>query len=76
MKQKNNIQSSKIELAKLILNIESPDLIYKIKKLVLKETSDFWLSLTDSEKEEIALGINQLNKGQRISVEEFMKKVS
>ena len=71
-----DIQSSKIELAKLILNIESPDLIYKIKKLVLKETSDFWLSLTDSEKEEIALGINQLNKGQRISVEEFMKKVS
>lgn len=45
-----DIQSSKIELAKLILNIESPDLIIKIKNLLTKETGDFWLTLSDSEK--------------------------
>lgn len=71
-----DIQTSKIELAKLILNIENPDLIYKIKKLVINETSDFWLDLSDSEKEEIRFGLNQLNKGMRISVDEFMRKVS
>ncbi len=71
-----DIQSSKIELAKLILNIESPDLIIKIKKLLTKETGDFWLTLSDSEKEKIKFGINQLDKGLRVSVDEFLSKVS
>lgn len=71
-----DIQSSKIELAKLILNIESPALLDKIKGLLTKETSDFWLTLSDSEKEEIQFGIEQLDKGQRTSVEDFLKRVS
>ena len=71
-----DIQSSKIELAKLILNIESPDLIIKIKKLLTKETGDFWFTLSDSEKEEIKFGINQLDKGLRVSVDEFLSKIS
>jgi len=71
-----DLQTSKIELAKLILNIDSPRLITKIKDLVTKETSDFWFSLTDSEKEEIKFGIKQLDKGQRISVSDYLNKVS
>ena len=71
-----DIQSSKIELAKLILYIESPALLDKIKGLLTKETSDFWLTLSNSEREEIRFGIDQLDKGQRTSVEEFLKKVS
>ncbi len=71
-----DIQSSKIELAKLILNIENPTLIDRIKDLLTKETSDFWSSLSGSEKEEINFGINQLDKGLRVSVSEFLKKVS
>lgn len=71
-----DIQSSKIELAKLILNIENPNLISKIKDLVTKETSDFWMTLTESEKAEINFGIEQLNKGFRISLDDFLSKVS
>lgn len=71
-----NIQGAKIELAKLILNIENPTLIKKIKDLVTKESSDFWLTLTESEKEEINFGIAQLDKGFRISVDEFLSNVS
>ena len=71
-----DLQTSKIELAKLILNIESPNLISKIKDLITKESSDFWLSLTDSEKEEIIFGIDQLDKGQRISLDDYLNKVS
>ena len=71
-----DIQSSKIELAKLILNIESPSLINKIKDLVTKESSDFWIALTKSEKEEIIFGIDQLDKGYKTSVSEFLNKVS
>lgn len=71
-----DIQAAKIELAKLILNIESPSLITKIKDLVTKETSDFWYDLSDSEKEEINLVIKQLNQGLRISVDDFISSVS
>ena len=70
-----DIQTTKIELAKLILNIDSPKLISKIKDLVTKETSDFWYKLTESEKEEIRFGINQLDKGQKISFNEYLSKV-
>lgn len=71
-----DIQTTKIELAKLILNIDSPKLISKIKDLITKETSDFWFTLTESEKEEIMLGIDQLDKGEKISINDYLSKVS
>ncbi len=71
-----NIANTKIELTKLILDINNPDLIEKIHKLVIREESDFWKELSDEEKREIKLGISQLNKGQKISFEGYIKKVS
>ena len=71
-----NIQSTKIELTKLILSIDNPKLIEKIKDLLLKETSDFWLELTDIQKEELKIGVEQLNNGERIAFKEYLKKVS
>jgi len=70
-----DIQTSKIELAKIILNIENPDLIEKIRGLIINEPEDFWLGLSNTEKEEIEFGIEQLDKGHRISFDEFMDKV-
>jgi len=69
-------QTSKIELAKLILELEDPNLINKIYELLLDESSQFRKSLSEHEKEEIKLGIEQLNRGERISFEDFLKKVS
>ncbi len=69
-------QTSKIELAKLILELEDPYLINKIYELLLDESSQFRKSLSEHEKEEIKLGIEQLNRGERISFEDFLKKVS
>jgi len=71
-----DIQTAKIELAKLILSIDSPSLIAKIKELLTKESGDFWHTLSETEKQEIIFGIDQLDKGQRISFEEFLSKVS
>ncbi len=71
-----DIQTSKIELAKLILSLESPELIDKIKQLLLSETGELWDSLSASEKEEIEYGLNQLNEGKRISIEETLRKIS
>ena len=71
-----DIQTSKIELTKLILNIDNPSLIEKIKDLLISETSDFWPTLSDPQKEELKLGIQQLNDGERIAFKDFLKKVS
>lgn len=71
-----DIKTSKIELAKLILELENPELIQKIHEMLLEESSPFRHSLSANEKEEIKLGIEQLNRGERIAFEDFLKKVS
>ncbi|MEX0780294.1 MAG: hypothetical protein WD491_04170 [Balneolales bacterium] len=71
-----DIKTSKIELAKLILEIDNPTLIQKIHELVTHQIDDFWQTLSEQEKEEIHLGLSQLDRGERISFEEYMKNVS
>lgn len=67
-------KATKIELAKLILDLDDPKIIKKIHKLLMDESSTFRKSLTEFEKEEIKLGLEQLNRGERTSVEEFLNK--
>jgi len=71
-----DIQTTKIELAKIILSIENTEFIEKIKNFISKEKKDFWDDLTSSEKAEIELGIKQLDSGKRISYDDFLKKIS
>lgn len=69
-----DIHASKLELVKLIVNIDNPNIIDKLIRFLKSEQEDFWIELTESEKEEIKLGISQLESGQRISLEDFRKK--
>lgn len=71
-----NIQTTKIELVKMILNIENPEIITKVFKLLKKESPDFWAELSETEKEEINLGIEQLDRDEKVSFSSFLKKVS
>jgi hypothetical protein len=71
-----NITNTKVELAKFILDIEDPELIKRIHGLLMKEDSDFWVQLSEDEKQEIQLGVSQLDKGKKISFESYMKKIS
>lgn len=71
-----DIQSAKLELVKLIVNIDNPKIINKLIKVLKSEKEDFWLELTEKERQEIKLGISQLDSGQRISLDDFLKKVS
>jgi hypothetical protein len=48
-----DIQTTKIELIKMILDIETPELIEKVVKLLKKEKKDFWDELSSAQKEEI-----------------------
>jgi len=71
-----DLQASKIELAKIILSIENIEFIEKLKAFVIKEKEDFWDILTIPEKEEIEKGIQELNNNNRVSFNEFLKKIS
>ena len=71
-----NIQTSKIELVKMILSIENVEFISKISDFIKSESTDFWSELSLSEKQEIEKGIEQLDNGQRVKFNDFMKKIS
>ena len=71
-----DLNTTKIELAKLILSIDNQRVIDKIVKLLKSESKDFWLELSDVEKEGIQMGIEQLDQGKKVSLEDFLKKVS
>lgn len=71
-----DLQTSKVELVKMILSIENQSVLDKIMLLLKSEKSDFWLDLSQNERKNIQLGINQLNKGEGIELKDFVKKVS
>ena len=69
------IQTTKIELLKLILSIENPAVLQKIKTFLLDESEGYLMPLTNVERQEIELGIEQLERGERIAFSEFLAKV-
>ncbi|WP_426092808.1 hypothetical protein [Flavobacterium sp. DSR3-2] len=71
-----DIQSSKIELVKIILNIENDKFIEKITEFIQKEKVDFWDELSAADQKEIEKGIKELNKGKKVAFNDFLKKIS
>lgn len=71
-----DIQASKIELAKMILDLEDSKLIEKVRKLITKEKKDFYDELSEDQKLEIQFGIDQLDRGEKVSWEDVLKKIS
>jgi hypothetical protein len=71
-----HFQHSKIEIAKMVLNIESEALLEKIRSLLLDPENDWWEELTESQKAEILKGQEDVKKGRTISMYEFVKKIS
>ena len=71
-----DIQTSKIQLVKMILNIENDKFIQKIADFIKTEKEDFWNELSISEQKEILQGIEDLDKGKKIAYSDFLKKIS
>ena len=70
-----NIQAEKLQLMKLILETENPQIIESIKKLFAKEhQADFWGSLTAVQKLEIEQGIAEIEKGDTVDYDAVMAK--
>jgi hypothetical protein len=72
-----NIQTTKIELVKMILNIENSEFIKRLTDFIREnEKSDFWNDLSLADQQEIKQGIEDLDRGNRIEYKEFLKKIS
>ena len=71
-----DIQASKIELAKMILDLEDSKLIEKVRRLITKEKKDFYDELSEDQKLEVQFGIDQLDNSERVSWEDVLKKIS
>ena len=68
------IQEQKLELAKMILNTDSEQLLKKVRAVFDKAESDFWDELSDYQKQEVETAIKQADKGEMVSHKEAMKK--
>ena len=71
-----DIKTSKIELVKIILNIDNYKFIKRVTDFIYNEKSDFWNELTTTEQAEIKKGIEQLDNGKRTSYEDVLKRIS
>lgn len=71
-----DIQKTKLELLRTILENENAEFIQRIADFVKKEKTDFWSELSLSEQKEIQKGIDELDNGKRVSYESFLKKIS
>jgi hypothetical protein len=71
-----DLQNSKIELVKLILEIDSQEMIDNLRKLLSTDEKDFWTVLSEKEKESIRIGLSQLDRGEGTPLSDFIKKVS
>lgn len=71
-----DIQTTKLELLKTILENENAEFIQRVADFVNKEKIDFWDELSLSEQTEIKEGIEELDKGKRVSYSAVLKKIS
>ncbi|AYN05451.1 MULTISPECIES: hypothetical protein [unclassified Flavobacterium] len=69
-----DIQLEKLELIKMLTEIDNPEIIESIKKILTKEKKDWWNDLTDRQKEDITQSELEFEKGEFTSFEDVMKK--
>jgi hypothetical protein len=70
-----NIQAEKIEIMKMVLETENPGILKSIKKLFTKDSKvDFWETLPQDQKDEILLGIEEIDNKETVDFDEFIRK--
>jgi len=70
-----NIQAEKIEIMKMILDTDNPTILESIKNVFTKSaTTDFWDTLPQEQKEDILQGIKDIENGDIVDYEDFIKQ--
>lgn len=69
-----NIQAEKIEIVKMILETDNEFLLKSVRSIIEHEQkTDFWNALSSDQKEDIELGLKEIEKGETVDYEELMK---
>ena len=70
-----NIQADKLDLMKMILETENPEILELAKKLFAKgRKADFWNALSKEQKQEIEAGIIEISNGETVDYDSVMRK--
>jgi hypothetical protein len=70
-----DIQAAKLEIMKLILETDNPEIINTIKKVFRKRIEkDFWETIPQSQKEDILAGIQEVKDGDIVDYENYIRK--
>ncbi len=70
-----NIQAEKLELVRMILDTDNPGILSSIKRIFSdSRNSDFWDSLSQSQRDEILKGIEEIENGDTVDYAEFINK--
>jgi len=69
-----NIQAEKIEIMKMILDTDNPSILESVKNIFKKSmNADFWDALPQEQKEDILQGIEDIENGEVVDYEDFMR---
>ncbi|MFY9151617.1 MAG: hypothetical protein WAO52_06375 [Prolixibacteraceae bacterium] len=70
-----NIQAEKLDLMRMILEINEPEVLEKVKNLLLKESkNENWDSLRTEQMDNILWGIDDIENDDTEDFDEFIKK--
>jgi O6-methylguanine-DNA--protein-cysteine methyltransferase len=70
-----NIQAEKLKLVQMILDTDNPNLLSAIKRIFSQSTkTDFWDTLSQAQQNEILEAIVEIENGETVSYDEFIKK--
>ena len=68
-----SIEAKKLELMNLLLQTQEERVLSKLKKVFEEEETDWWNKISEEEREEIIIGINQADTGDLIPDAEVRK---
>jgi flagellar basal body rod protein FlgB len=69
-----DIEATKLELMRLLLQTQKETVLAKIKTIFEEEGADWWDDMDQEEKEQLAIGLQQAESGNTVSLEEAMKR--
>jgi len=69
-----NQDRTKLEIMNLLLKISDEKALLRIKKVLEDEYTDWWDELSQDEKSEIQLGLNQANNKEYTDLDSVMKR--
>jgi hypothetical protein len=70
-----NIHAEKIEIMKMILDTDNPSILESVRNIFKRSTTaDFWDTLPQEQKEDILQGIKDIENGEIVDYEDFMKQ--